>query len=200
MGQKALVKAPRQWDTCANAGKETMTASPMQQQQIDPWANLDISATEPDWSREAVTRFWDPGYKLLRAIRRYQRAKARGGPIGRLQCKYWALVHLFWSVMTQSEIHLHTQIGGGLRLPHPTGIIIHPDARIGPNCMIFHQVTIVSQVVLGGHVDLGAGAKVIGPLTIGDHVTVGANSVVTRDVPSDTTVAGVPARPIPRKT
>lgn len=153
-----------------------------------------ISAKVPDWSREEVRQFWDPGYKLLRSIRRYQAAKSRGGPVSWVQTKYWALVHRFWSVITQSEIHLNTHIEGGLRLPHPTGIIIHPSARIGPNCMIFHQVTLVSSVVLGGHVDLGAGAKIIGPLTIGDHVTVGANSVVTRDVEAGSTVAGVPAR------
>lgn len=161
-----------------------------------PAQQLDISATVPDWSREDVRQFWDPGYKLLRAVRCYQRAKARGGPVGWLQSKYWTLVHRFWSVITQSEIHLNTHIEGGLRLPHPTGIIIHPDARIGPNCMIFHQVTLVSSVVLGGHVDLGAGAKIIGPLTIGDHVTVGANSVVTRNVEAGSTVAGVPSRPL----
>ncbi len=161
---------------------------------IEPEQPLVVSATVPDWSREEVRQFWDPGYKLLRAIRRYQAAKARGGPIGWAFSKYWALVHRFWSVITQSEIHLNTHIEGGLRLPHPTGIIIHPTARIGPNCMIFQQVTLVSTVVLGGHVDLGAGAKIMGPLTIGDDVTVGANSVVTRDVESGATVAGVPAR------
>lgn len=159
-----------------------------------PEKRLIVSATVPDWSREKVRHFWDSGYKLLRSVRRYQSAKARGGPIGWLSSKYWTLVHRFWSVMTQSEIHLNTHIEGGLRLPHPTGIIIHPDARIGPNCMIFHQVTLVSSVVLGGHVDLGAGAKIIGPLTIGDHVTVGANSVVTRDIETGSRVAGVPAR------
>jgi len=153
-----------------------------------------ISATVPDWSREEVRQFWDPGYKLLRAVRRYQETKARSEPVGWILRKYWALVHRFWSVITQSEIHLGTHIEGGLRLPHPTGIIIHPDARIGPNCQIFHQVTLASSVVLGGHVDLGAGAKVIGPLTIGDHVEVGANSVVTKDVVSGTIVAGVPAK------
>ncbi|MBS0123377.1 serine O-acetyltransferase [Thetidibacter halocola] len=153
-----------------------------------------ISATEPDWSREAIRRFWDPGQKLLRAVRRYQAARARGGPVARLVSRYWALNHLFWSTICQSEIHLTCQIGGGLRLTHPTGIIIHPDARIGPNCMIFHQVTLAGPVVLGGHVDVGAGAKLIGPLTVGDHAVVGANAVVTRDVPAGATVAGVPAR------
>jgi len=159
----------------------------------------DVSATEPDWSRETVNEFWEPGKKLLRALRRYQAAKEKGGPAGWIARKYWTVVHRFWSILTQSEIHLHTQIGGGLRLPHATGIVIHPSAMIGPNCMIFQQVTLASTVVLGGHVDLGAGAKIMGPLTIGDHVTVGANSVVTRDVPSGQTVAGVPAKPLPSK-
>jgi serine O-acetyltransferase len=155
-----------------------------------------ISATEPDWSREAIRRFWDPGQKLLRAVRRYQAARARGGPVARLVSRYWALNHLFWSTICQSEIHLTCQIGGGLRLTHPTGIIIHPDARIGPNCMLFHQVTLAGPVVLGGHVDVGAGAKLIGPLNVGDHAVIGANAVVTRDVPAGATVAGVPARVI----
>lgn len=155
-----------------------------------------ISAEVPDWSREDVRRFWDPGQKLLRAVRRYQAARARGGVFGRVASKYWALNHLWWSTICQSEIHLTTQIGGGLRLTHPTGIIIHPDAVIGVNCMIFHQVTLAGPVVLGGHVDVGAGAKLIGPLTVGDHAVIGANAVVTRDVPEGATVAGVPARVI----
>ncbi len=128
--------------------------------------DLNVSATTPDWSREAVRRFWDPGQKLLRAIRRYQAAQARGGLLGKLSAKRWVLTHLFWSVVTQSEIHLNTQIAGGLRLTHPTGIIIHPDAKIGPNCMIWDQVTLAGAVELGGHVDIGAGAKVLGPLRV----------------------------------
>lgn len=156
----------------------------------------DVSAQHPNWSRETVQRFWDPGRKLLRAIRRYEAARARGGLPGRAASKYWVAVHWFWSLMTQSEIHLSTQIGGGLRLTHPTGIIIHPDARIGVNCMIFHQVTLAGPVVLGGHVDVGAGAKLIGPLSVGDHARIGANAVVTRDVPAGATVAGIPARVI----
>lgn len=170
-------------------------ANDAQKQTSDDLSNrLGVSATVPDWSREEVRQFWDPGYKLLRAVRRYQAAKLRGGPLGWLLSKHWVLVHRFWSIITQSEIHLGTHIEGGLRLPHPTGIIVHADARIGPNCQLFHQVTITSSVVLGGHVDLGTGAKIIGPLTIGDHVEVGANSVVTKDVEGGRVVAGVPAK------
>jgi serine O-acetyltransferase len=47
---------------------------------------------------------------------------------------------------------------------------------------------------LGGHVDVGAGAKLIGPITIGDHARIGANAVVTRDVPAGATAVGIPAR------
>lgn len=154
-----------------------------------------VSAKVPDWTREDVTRFWDPGPKLLRAIRRYQAARSRRG-LGRVGAKFWALNHRFWSVITQSEIHLNCQIEGGLRLTHPTGIIIHPDARIGPNCMIFHQVTLAGAVVLGGHVDIGAGAKLLGPLEVGDDARIGANAVVTGDVAAGKTVVGIPARPV----
>lgn len=158
--------------------------------------DLDVSASEPDWSREAVRRFWDPGQKLVRSLRRYQAARARGGLTGKMNAKRWALVHLFWSTVTQCEIHLNTEIAGGLRLTHPTGIIIHPDAKIGPNCMLFHQVTLAGPVVLGGHVDVGAGAKLLGPLVVGDHARIGANAVVTSDVAEGQTVAGIPARPV----
>lgn len=149
--------------------------------------------------REAIRSFWDPASKLMRAVRRYQAARDKGGVLSVIQRKYWALNHLFWSTITQSEIHLNCRIAGGFRMPHPTGIIIHPDARIGPNCMIFHQVTLAGPVTLGGHVDIGTGAKILNGVTIGDHVTIGANAVVTSDVPSGVTVAGIPARIIARR-
>lgn len=79
-------------------------------------------------------------------------------------------------------------------LPHPNGVILHPDVHIGPNCMIFQQVTIVSGVKIGGHVDIGAGAKIIRSVTIGDHAVIGANAVVICDVPPGATAVGIPAR------
>ncbi|GAA6207069.1 hypothetical protein NBRC116601_03620 [Cognatishimia sp. WU-CL00825] len=157
---------------------------------------VEISAEIPDWNREAVRCFWDPGPKLIRSIRRYQDAKSRSGIWGQITSKYWVLVHRFWSVITQSEIHLHMEIGGGLMLPHPTGIILHPDCTLGVNCLIFQQVTISNAVKVGGHVDFGAGAKILGPLQIDDHAAIGANAVVTRDVKAHETWVGIPAKPL----
>lgn len=150
-----------------------------------------VSATDPDWSRERPRRFWDPSRQLLRAIRGYQNAKRRSLPV---IPQYWVLWHRFWSIVTGADIPLSSQIEGGLSLPHPNGVVIHPGATIGPNCLFFQQVTIAGHVRVGGHVDIGAGAKILGPLTIGDHARVGANAVVTGDVPAHETVVGIPAR------
>ena len=155
-----------------------------------------ISATEPDWSRERrIAGRWEPSKALLKSIRDYQRSKQRGAS---LAAKVAVLRHRFWSVVTGADIPLNCRIGGGLLIPHPNGIVIHPDAEIGPNCLLFQQVTVgdVDGKVpkVGGHVDVGAGAKLIGDIAIGDHAIIGANSVVTSDVPAGATAVGVPAR------
>ena len=158
-----------------------------------------VSSTHADWSREAVRRMWDPGRKLLKAIRDYQHA-LRPEARRPVQAKIVVLRHKFWSIVTQCEIDLTCRIGGGLLLPHPTGIIIHPRVVIGVNCLIFHQVTlgtggkIPGVPSIGGHVDIGTGAKVLGGVTVGDHARIGANAVVLRDVPEGATAVGVPAR------
>lgn len=155
-----------------------------------------ISAEVPDWSRERPRQFWDPGRKLLLTVRRYQVWRARGGVLGALCCKFIALRHRFWSVVTGAEIPLTCQIGGGLLVPHPNGIVIHPDARIGVNCLIFHQVTLGSRgrggvPEIAGHVDIGAGAKILGPVRIGAHARIGANAVVIADVAAHGVATGI---------
>lgn len=107
--------------------------------------------------------------------------------------------------MTQADIPLNTQIGGGLMLPHPNGVVIHPKSVIGPNCILFQQVTLGTTrdadgaPVLGGDVFLGAGARVLGPVTVGDHAMVGANAVVMKDVPAGQLAVGIPARIVDQK-
>ena len=153
-----------------------------------------VSATEPDWSREACDCWWNPSPQLLKSIREYQKWQKRGGLIGRFFCRWNVLQHRFWSVVTGADIPINCQIEGGLLLTHPNGVVIHPDASIGPNCLILQQVTVVAGVKIGGHVDIGAGAKIIRPVTIGNHAKIGANAVVICDVPEGATAVGVPAK------
>jgi serine O-acetyltransferase len=146
-----------------------------------------VSSEIPDWSREEPTQFWDPGRKLLRTIRRYQYWQQKRGIIASIVRKILVLRHRFWSVITGADIPLNCRIGGGLLIPHPNGIVIHPDAVIGVNCLIFQQVTVGSRTemglpVVGGHVDIGAGAKILGNVRIGGHAKIGANAVVTKSV------------------
>ena len=112
--------------------------------------------------------------------------------------------HGFWSVTSGADIPLTCLIGGGLLLPHPNGVVIHPEARIGPNCLIFQQVTLGTVgsggvPVVGGHVDIGAGARLLGPVVVGDHAVIGANAVVVHDVPAHHVAVGIPARCRPCK-
>ncbi|MCK5219595.1 serine acetyltransferase [bacterium] len=150
----------------------------------------------PDWDREKPRRFWDPGRKLLKTIRDYQEVGQTRNPLKLMKKNWHVLEYRFWSVITGADIPLNSNIAGGFLIPHPNGIVIYPGAIIGPNCLIFQQVTLAAGVRLGYHVDIGAGAKILGPLVIGNDVRIGANAVVTKDVPSGATVAGVPAKQI----
>jgi serine O-acetyltransferase len=161
-----------------------------------------ISAEIPDWGRERPQRFWDPGRKLLLAIRRYQYWRSKRGILALCICKWLVLSHRFWTLITGAAIELDSRIGGGLLIPHPNGVVIHPNAAIGVNCLIFQQVTIGSRglgvPVIGGHVDIGAGAKILGAVEVGDHAFIAANSLVITNVPAGTTAIGVPARILPK--
>ncbi len=161
-----------------------------------------VSAEHPDWSREARRRWsWSPSHAFIASLRDYQEYGSRSGLYARFAQKVAVLRHRFWSVVTGADIPLNCEIGGGLLIPHPNGIVINPGAKIGPNCLIFQQVTIGASrrgiPTIGGHVDIGAGAKIIGPVRIGDHVTIGANAVVVFDVP-DGAVVLAPAAQIAR--
>jgi serine O-acetyltransferase len=165
-----------------------------------------VSARVPDWSREAKRlRDWQPSRSLMASIRSYQRL--RGGARPDRAARRWLAVlrHRFWSVVTGADVPLVCRIEGGLLLPHPNGIVIHPDARIGPNCLLFQQVTlgtggpVPGAPVLAGHVDVGAGAKILGGVHIGAHAVIGANAVVLCGVPDGATAVGIPARIVPSR-
>ena len=156
-----------------------------------------VSAEAADWSRERRARFeWAPSRSLLASIRDYQRLlKSRGVCAWGLR-RVAVLRHRWWSAITGADIPLNCKLGGGLLLPHPNGIVIHPDANIGVNCLIFQQVTVgirdaSGHPEIGGHVDIGAGAKVLGRVKIGSHARIGANAVVIKDVTVSAVAVGV---------
>ena len=156
----------------------------------------EIPATEiADWTREKPRQFWDPGRKLLLTIRSYQRWRQKKGFAAGFFLKWFVVRHRFWSAITGADIPLNCNIGGGLLIPHPNGIVIHPDARIGVNCLIFQQVTIGTRNEgglprIGDHVDIGAGAKILGPVEIGARARIGANAVIIKDVESGAVAVG----------
>jgi serine O-acetyltransferase len=157
-----------------------------------------VSATSPDWSREAKAFFeWCPSRSLLASIRAYQRHASTRSPLGGILRRVAVLRHRFWSAVTGCDIPVNTRIEGGLLIPHPNGIVVHPDCVIGPNCLLLQQVTLGTSrtgvPTLGGHVDVGAGAKIIGGIRLGDDCVVGANAVVISDVVPGATVVGIPA-------
>ena len=165
----------------------------------------EVSATEPDWSREDKPFFaWHPAKSLVMCIRDYQRAANRRGPYAWLCRRSAKLRHIFWAAITGAEIPIACQIGGGFLVPHPNGIVIHPDAIIGPNCLLFQQVTLAGgpggAPVISGHVDIGAGARVIGGVKVGQHVKIGANAVVLTDLPDRCTAVGIPAKIIAQQS
>jgi serine O-acetyltransferase len=175
----------------------------MVERQIEDTA-IGVSAEIADWSREKPRQFWDPGRKLLLAIRRYQHWRDKHGIFATYVCKWLVLRYRFWSVITGADVPLNCKIGGGLLINHPNGIVIHPDATIGVNCLISQQVTIGAGKhgipEIAGHVDIGTGAKVLGAVKVGAHAKIGANAVVLEDVPSGTTAIGVPAKILDRRS
>ena len=112
------------------------------------------------------------------------------------------LFHELYSQWIGIQIPLYATIGKGFSIKHYSGIVINGYSTIGECCTIFQDVTIgrsffgknkgVPQI--GDKVILFPGNKVIGGITIGDNVVIGANAVVTTDIPNNSVVAGMPAK------
>jgi serine O-acetyltransferase len=113
--------------------------------------------------------------------------------------------HSRWT--TGIEIHPGAKIGKRLFIDHGMGVVIGETSTIGDDCTIYHGVTLGATDCdapkrhpdLGNRVMVGAGAKVLGPISIGDDAKIGANSVVLKNVPQGATAVGTPARILVKK-
>lgn len=108
--------------------------------------------------------------------------------------------------LTGVEIHPGAVLGDGVFIDHATGVVIGETAEVGDNVTIYHGVTLGGTSLEGGkrhptigdNVTIGAGAKVLGAITIGSNTQIGANSVVIKSVPPDSVVVGVPGQIVGR--
>lgn len=111
----------------------------------------------------------------------------------------WFYHHL--CIKYSIDLDLSTKIGYGLIINHGMGLVIHPQSIIGNNVMLSHNITLGTEKGgyphIGDRVRLSPGTVIIGNVTIGNDSVVGANCVVIKDVPENSTAVGVPNRNIP---
>ncbi|MDA7438349.1 serine O-acetyltransferase [Candidatus Pseudothioglobus singularis] len=122
---------------------------------------------------------------------------------------YWLarFISTFARWVTGIEIHPGAVIGRRFFIDHGMGVVIGETAIIGDDCMLYHGVTLGGTTwdkvkrhpTLKNGVVIGAGAKILGPITLGENVRVGSNSVVVRSIDDNETVVGIPGRIVRKK-
>ncbi|WP_028773064.1 serine O-acetyltransferase [Shewanella waksmanii] len=123
-------------------------------------------------------------------------------------CLSARILSTFSRWLTGVEIHPGATIGDRFFIDHGMGVVIGETAEIGNDCTLYHGVTLGGTTwqagkrhpTLGNNVVIGAGAQILGPITMHDGARVGSNSVVVKEVPKDTTVVGIPARVVAKPT
>ena len=130
----------------------------------------------------------------------------------KLWCAGWKWLARFLSTiarwLTGVEIHPGAKIGRRFFIDHGMGVVIGETAVIGDDCTLYHGVTLGGtswnkgkrHPTLEQGVVIGAGAKVLGPITIGKGAKIGSNAVVVKDVPENATAVGIPARILEQET
>jgi serine O-acetyltransferase len=144
---------------------------------------------------------FDSGFQALVAHRLAHALIVRRVPILPAVCRRWAIAACGVDILPRADI------GGGLIIAHGIGLVIGGRTVIGEDCTLLHGVTLgearfeeLDCPRVGDRVTIGAGAIVLGGITVGDDAVIGAGSVVLSDVPAGCAVAGVPARVIRDKT
>ena len=134
------------------------------------------------------------------------RYRVRPWPLRKLLSLIYKFLFKLSQVATGIELPCEVEIGRNFVIDHFGAVIISGYAKFGDNCRIRSGVVIGLQrvdeptaPVIGNNVDIGVGAKVLGPIRIGNNVVIGANAVVISDVPDDCMAVGVPAMVKPRR-
>jgi serine O-acetyltransferase len=151
-------------------------------------------------------KWWEQGFWVMLVYRFGRwRYTVRPAPLRKLFSLLYKIAYKLVQIVTGIDLPCEAQVGRNFVIDHFGGIIVSGYAKFGDNCRIRNGVSIgLRRVqepcapVIGNNVDIGAGAKLLGAITIGDNVMIGANAVVVTDVPSNSIAIGVPATIKPR--
>jgi serine O-acetyltransferase len=173
-----------------NVNESKITASALWQQIVEDWIAHKRDWTKPGFQAVAVQRFgvWRMNVepKLLRA------------PLSILYRALYRRVRNTYGI----DLPYSVNLGRRVIIEHQGAIVIHGNCSIGDDCIIRQGVTLGNRYLespfdapqLGARVNVGAGAKILGKVTIGDGASIGANAVVVSDIPPGRTAVGIPAK------
>lgn len=158
----------------------------------------DLKTYKGDWLRQG---FW------VMVVYRFGRWRYTIGPaaLRKPLSLAYRIAYKCVQIGTGIELPCEVEVGDNFRIDHFGDIIISGYASFGDNCIVRNGVTVglkdldaIEAPVIGDNVNIGAGAKILGGITIGNNVDIGANAVVLEDIPDNSIAVGVPARVIPK--
>lgn len=156
----------------------------------------DLETYKGDWSSQG---FWA---MLVYRFGRW-RYSIDSGLLRKPLSLVYKVMYKLVQIVTGIELPCEVNVGSHFRIDHFGGIIVSGFASFGSHCVIRNNVTIGLRRTdepaaprIGNYVDIGAGAVLLGDITIGDHVKIGANAVVLEDIPDGAVAVGVPAKVI----